>query len=169
MKNISPHKVLRTTNGSRYLALLEQHWSRTVRAAYTRVPKYCKTIYYPSKLCDFDIFIGTLTNKSASFWVLALRFFLVLFYCFIHLELGFHKVTSICFHEFLEFMQFLLNLFNFIYNIGPLSAGFVPIPKAQKIVLDTALLRTQHYKVRIKGKVVQYREWSSALSYTTVL
>ena len=27
------------------------------------------------------------------------------------------------------------------------------IPKTQKIVLDTSLLKTQHYDVRIKGKV----------------
>ena len=32
----------------------------------------------------------------------------------------------------------------------------------QKMVLDTALLNTQHYKVRIKGKVEQSRDWSSA-------
>ena len=29
------------------------------------------------------------------------------------------------------------------------------IPKTQKIVLDASLLNTQHYKVRIKGKVEQ--------------
>ena len=29
------------------------------------------------------------------------------------------------------------------------------------MVLDTAMLYTQHYKVRIKGKVEQFREWSS--------
>ena len=40
--------------------------------------------------------------------------------------------------------------------------------KTQKIVLDAALLNTQHYKVRIKGKVEQSREWSSALPYTSV-
>ena len=34
-------------------------------------------------------------------------------------------------------------------------------------VLDTALLSTQHYKVRIKGKVEQSRETSSALPYTS--
>ena len=28
-------------------------------------------------------------------------------------------------------------------------------PKSQKVVLDTSLLNTQHYKVRIKGKVEQ--------------
>ena len=42
------------------------------------------------------------------------------------------------------------------------------IPKTQKMVLDSSLLNTQHYKVRIKGKVEQSRERSSALPYTLV-
>ena len=42
-------------------------------------------------------------------------------------------------------------------------------PKTQKIALDAALLNTHHNKVKIKGKVEQSREWSSALSYLTVL
>ena len=42
------------------------------------------------------------------------------------------------------------------------------IPKTQKMVIDAALFNTQHYKVRIKGKVEQSWEWSSALSYTSV-
>ena len=33
------------------------------------------------------------------------------------------------------------------------------------MVLDAALLNTLHYKVRIKGKVEQSREWSRALPY----
>ena len=40
--------------------------------------------------------------------------------------------------------------------------------KTWKLVLDAALLNTQHYKVGIKGKVEQSREKSSALSYTSV-
>ena len=36
------------------------------------------------------------------------------------------------------------------------------------MVLDAALLNTQHYKVRIKGKGEQYWERSSALPYTSV-
>ena len=36
------------------------------------------------------------------------------------------------------------------------------IPKTQKMVLDAALLNTQHYKERIKGKVEQSRERGSA-------
>ena len=38
----------------------------------------------------------------------------------------------------------------------------------QKMVLDTSLLNTQHYNVRIKGKVVQSWERSSALPYALV-
>ena len=40
------------------------------------------------------------------------------------------------------------------------------IPKTQNIVLDAAWLNTQHYKVRIKGKVELSNEWSSTLFYT---
>ena len=43
------------------------------------------------------------------------------------------------------------------------------IAKTQKMVLDSALINTQHSKVRIKSKVEQPREWSSTLSYTLVL
>ena len=54
---------------------------------------------------------------------------------------------------------------------GPGEWGSIPgqvIPKTQKMRLDAALLSTQHNKVRIKGKVEQSREWSSALPYTSV-
>ena len=50
--------------------------------------------------------------------------------------------------------------------------GSIPgrvIPKAQKMVLDASLLNTQHYKVCIKGKVEQSREWRSTLSNISVL
>ena len=43
----------------------------------------------------------------------------------------------------------------------PGDQGSIParvIPKTQKMVLDASLLNTQHYKVRIKGKVEQSRE-----------
>ena len=37
-----------------------------------------------------------------------------------------------------------------------------------KMVLDTFLLNTQQYKLRIKGKVQQSRERSSALPYASM-
>ena len=55
---------------------------------------------------------------------------------------------------------------------GPVDWGSVPgrvIPKTQRLLLDSALLNTQHYKVKIKGKVEQSRERSSALTYILVL
>ena len=59
-----------------------------------------------------------------------------------------------------------------VFANGPGDRGSIPgrvIPKTQKMELDAFLLNTQHYMVRIKGKVEQPREKSSALSYTSVL
>ena len=46
---------------------------------------------------------------------------------------------------------------------GPRDRGSISgrvIPKTQKVLLDTSLLNTQHYKVRFKDKVEQSRETS---------
>ena len=51
---------------------------------------------------------------------------------------------------------------------GPGNMGSIPghvIPKTFKLVLYTALLNTQQHKVRIKGKVEQSKERTSALPY----
>ena len=43
-----------------------------------------------------------------------------------------------------------------VFANGPGDLGSLPdrvIPKTQKMVLDTTLLNTQHYKVRHKSKV----------------
>ena len=58
-----------------------------------------------------------------------------------------------------------------VFANGPVDWGSIPgrvIPKTQKMVFDAALLYTQHYKVRIKGKVEQSRKRSSTLPYTLV-
>ena len=68
---------------------------------------------------------------------------------------------------------FLINIFaeaghcrmSRVFANGPGDRGSIPgrvIPTTQKMVLDAPLLSTQHYKVRIKGKVEQCRERSSA-------
>ena len=52
----------------------------------------------------------------------------------------------------------------FANGLGDL--GSIPgrvIPKTQKMLLAATLLNTQHYKVRIKGKVEQSRERSTTL------
>ena len=58
-----------------------------------------------------------------------------------------------------------------VFTNGPGDRGSIPVSshiKDSKIVLDAALLNTQHYKVRIKGKVEQCRERSSTLPYASV-
>ena len=53
-----------------------------------------------------------------------------------------------------------------VFANGPGDLGSISdwvIPKTQKMVLDAALLNTQQYKLRIKGKVEQSRERSSSL------
>ena len=58
-----------------------------------------------------------------------------------------------------------------VFPNGPEDLGSIPdhvIPKTLKMVLGTSLLNSQQYKVRIKGKVEQSREMSSASPYTSV-
>ena len=58
-----------------------------------------------------------------------------------------------------------------VFANGPGDLGSIPgqvIPKTQKMVLDASLFNTQHYKVRITGKVGQSWERSSTLPYTLV-
>ena len=49
-----------------------------------------------------------------------------------------------------------IGLMSRVFAYGPGDQGSIPgrvIPKTQKILLEAALLNTQHYEVRIKGKV----------------
>ena len=59
------------------------------------------------------------------------------------------------------------NLYTFLRNYvnGPRDLCSIPgrvIPETLKMVLDTSLLNTQQYKVRVNGRVEQSRERSSA-------
>ena len=68
-------------------------------------------------------------------------------------------------------MYVCIGLVGRVFANGPVDLGSIPgrvIPKTVKMVLDTSLLNTQQYKVRMKGKVEQSRERSCALLYTAV-
>ena len=82
-----------------------------------------------------------------------------------------HRVKK-KFHFRIKIEIFLLiGLMGRVFANGPGDMGSIlghVIPKTLKMVLDTSLLNTQQYKVRIKGKVEQLRERSSALPYTSV-
>ena len=74
------------------------------------------------------------------------------------------------FDKFLLYNQ-LIGLVGRVFTNGLGNIGSIPghvIPKTLKMVLDTSLLNTQQYKVRIRGKVEQSKERSSTLPYTSV-
>ena len=76
-------------------------------------------------------------------------------------------VTNRCVH----YDNQAIDLMSRVFANGPGDLGSIPacvIPKTLKMVLDITLFKTQKYKVRIKGKVEQSRERSSALPYTLV-
>ena len=77
----------------------------------------------------------------------------------------FGPVWAVCiFYEYIGLMS------RVFVNV-PGDRGSIPgrvIPKTQKMVLVPALLNTQYYKVKIKSKVEQSREKSSALPNTEV-
>ena len=79
--------------------------------------------------------------------------------------------VCVCLCVFMCMFHRAIGLMSRVFTNGPVDRGSIPVrvlPKTQKMVLDAALLNTQHYKERIKGKVEQPREWSSALSYISV-
>ena len=69
-------------------------------------------------------------------------------------------------------MAFFIGLMSRVFANDPGDWGSIPgrviHTKDSKMVINTALLSTQHYKVRIKGKVEQHWERSSALPYTSL-
>ena len=67
-------------------------------------------------------------------------------------------------------LPWAISLMNRVFAYGLGDRGSISgrvIPKTQKMVLDAALPSTQHYKVRVKGKVKQSWEWSGAFLYTS--
>ena len=68
-------------------------------------------------------------------------------------------------------LRLQIGLVGRVFANGLGDLGSIPdrvIPKNLKMTLDTSLLNTQQYKVRIKGKMEQSRERSGALPYTSV-
>ena len=72
----------------------------------------------------------------------------------------FKSIHRLNVHHFIEGRVFA----NGLGDWGSIPGRVIP----QNIVLDTSLLNTQHYKIRIKGKVWPSRERSSTLHYILV-
>ena len=87
-----------------------------------------------------------------------------------HWVRGFYHLCSWCILQFHQtvlwkfILHRLIGLMGRVFANGPGDLGSIPgrvIPKILKMVLDTSLLNTQQYKVRIKGKVEQSNRCSS--------
>ena len=68
----------------------------------------------------------------------------------------FSRLFVFCFTLNYFCLNRLISLMGRVFDNGPGDPGSIPgrvIPKTFKMVLDTSLLNTQQYKVRMKGKV----------------
>ena len=115
------------------------------------------------------LLLTTLLNISTPCFVKSFSNLKVDLYTAIFLDLakicsmGYVRRIELCSWSmnFIPRRVFLIGLMISVFANGPEDRGSIPgrvIPKTQKMVLDAALLNTQHYKVRIKGKVDQFRE-----------
>ena len=80
-------------------------------------------------------------------------------------------ISDIVHSLFLHIANYIIHVGTGHWHNGSGDLGSIPgwvIPKTQEIVLDAYLLNTQHYKVRIKGKVEQSRERSSAFGVVAI-
>ena len=107
-----------------------------------------------------DIFIGISQNQSVELSI-SDSFYMCM-------------LSSLCTFQNCTIQQKIKNLdrlIRLVFANGLGDQGSIPsrvIPKTLKMVLDTSLLNTQQYKVRIKGKVEHSREMSSAFSYISL-
>ena len=65
--------------------------------------------------------------------------------------------------------MYIIGLVGRVFGNGPGDQGSIlgqVIPKILKMVRETSLLNSQHYKVSIKGKVEQSKERNRTLPYT---
>ena len=76
-------------------------------------------------------------------------------------NMGYKQPLGLVYTTHVNVLVWFIGLGVRVFANGPGDLGSIPdrvIPKTQKMVLDASLLSTQHYKVRIKGKVEQSRK-----------
>ena len=92
-------------------------------------------------------------------------------YIYIYIYIYIYVCVCVCVCVWVCVCNWHICLVGRVFSTGPGDLGLIEgrvIPKTLKMVLDTTLLNTQQYKVRIKGKGEQSREKCSALPYTSV-
>ena len=87
-------------------------------------------------------------------------------YIYIYIHICFYVCMCICIYNR------LIGQVGRVFANGQRDLASIPdrvIPKTLKMALDTSLLNTQQYKVRIKGKVEQSRQRSSTFPYNSAI
>ena len=143
----------------------------------------CKVIYYVYGPYSFTGHLWSTSDVTCFFplfllWSVILSSHVVLvslscshLWCCLLLRNNNTTTTSCVHFTFIYYQLLHINQVGRVFANGPEDLGSIPghvIPKTLKMVLDTSLLNTLQYKVRIKGKVQQSRERSSTLPYTSV-
>ena len=124
-----------------------------------------------SKLCRWYVLLSSLWLRN-----LTSKLLIYIYFCSIYVlqDVVFHiaiQVAQRCLKLKMLCPNRLIGLVGRVFANGPGDLASIPgrvIPKTLKMVLDTSLLNTQQYKVRMKDKVEQSRERSSGLSNTEV-
>ena len=115
----------------------------------------------------FQVFLFNTNNLHTIIWFQVFLSNIKNFYEVILLQVFLTNTNYL--HRFIWFR--LISLVGRVFAMDPGDRGSIPgrvIRKTLKVVLDTHMLNTQHYKVRIKGKVEQSRERRRTLIYTSV-
>ena len=88
-------------------------------------------------------------------------------YAHIYIHTHTHTHTHACTHTHTH-RHIYIYIYICVWSGRPVINSRLSLAEDSKMVLDAAFLNTQNYKVRIKGKVEQAREQSSAFPYTSV-
>ena len=89
----------------------------------------------------------------------------------LYIEIYAKGCMLLCFLAVFSHSNWAIGQMSWVFANGVGDRGSIPgwvIPKTQKMVLDAALLNTQHYKVQIKGEVEQSRGRSSTLGVVAI-
>ena len=139
-------------------------WKLTCRCVFLNKREVLSRFFGKSNIFKY---VSTSQTRSYDFWIMnAMCTFVYLFVVYF----SFAPVISASIHPYIHTRQ-LVGLVGRVFANDPGDLGSIPgrvIPKTLKMVLHTSLLNTQQYKVRIKGKVEQSKERSSALPYASV-
>ena len=130
------------------------------REGATPFPGICIYIYIYISYIYIYIYISCIYIYIIYIYMIYIYHMYIYIY---HIYIYIYIIYIYIYHIYISYIY--IGLMSRVSANGTGDRGSIPgrvTPKTQKMVLD------QHYRVRIKGKVEQSREWNCALPYTKV-